>query len=100
MVKQYDWGTLGLRLALLIGIAALLSGCAYQTTVETADPPGFFSGLLHGLLSPYSLVAGLFSEIRVYAYPNSGWFYDFGFMTGLLPWAYSAMFRGMLSASQ
>ena len=85
---------------MMLAMGLLLSGCAYQPSLEASDPPGFFYGLLHGFLAPYALLAGLFSEIRVYAYPNSGWFYDFGFMLGLLPWAFSAMLRGEINANQ
>ena len=87
-----------LTLLLIAGSVLLLAGCAYQPASEVADPPGFFSGLLHGVTSPYSIVAGLFSEIRIYAYPNSGWFYDLGFLLGLVPWAFSAMSIGARSA--
>ena len=86
------------RTALLAGVGLLLAGCAYQPAVEAVDPPGFFSGLLHGVIAPYAVVVGLFSEVRVYAFPNSGWFYDFGFMLGLFPWAISAMSIGARSA--
>jgi len=34
--------------------------------------PGFFSGLLHGFLVLFSLVASLFTDVRIYAFPNSG----------------------------
>ena len=43
--------------------------------------------LLHGIVAPWALVGGFFLDIRVYAFPNSGWFYDLGFMLGLLPYA-------------
>lgn len=84
---------------MIVGFGLLLSGCAHQAVSGEIDPPGFFSGLLHGVISPYALVAGLFSEIRIYAYPNGGWLYDFGFMLGLLPWAFSAMSIGARSAA-
>lgn len=49
------------------------------------DPPGFFSGIWHGLLAPYSLVARWFMDDgAMYAVPNTGWFYDAGFLIGLL----------------
>jgi hypothetical protein len=37
---------------------------------------------MHGLISPFSLIGGLFSDIRIYAFPNNGGWYDFGFMVG------------------
>lgn len=46
--------------------------------------PGFFSGIWHGLLAPYSLIARwFFTDVGMYAIPNSGWFYDFGFLLGV-----------------
>ena len=49
------------------------------------DPPGFFSGIWHGLLAPYSLVARWFMDDgAMYAVPNTGWFYDAGFLIGMV----------------
>jgi hypothetical protein len=39
-------------------------------------------GLLHGFISPFALIGELFTNVRVYAYPNSGGWYDFGFVVG------------------
>lgn len=48
------------------------------------DPPGFFSGIWHGLLAPYSLIARWFiDDSAMYAVPNTGWFYDAGFLIGM-----------------
>lgn len=86
-------------LLVAIGLGLLLSGCAHQPPTDAASPPGFFYGLLHGAISPYALIVGLFGETRIYAFPNSGWFYDLGFMLGLLPWAFSAVSIGARSAA-
>lgn len=49
------------------------------------NPPGFFSGIWHGLLAPYSLVARWFMDDgAMYAVPNTGWFYDVGFLVGIV----------------
>ena len=48
-------------------------------------PAGFFAGVWHGLLAPYSLIARWFiSGVVMYAIPNTGWFYDFGFLAGIV----------------
>lgn len=48
------------------------------------NPPGFFSGIWHGLLAPWSLIARLFmDDVVMYAVPNTGWFYDTGFLIGV-----------------
>lgn len=45
---------------------------------------GLFSGIWHGLLAPYSLIARWFiNDVLMYAIPNTGWFYDFGFLVGV-----------------
>lgn len=60
----------------------LLSSCAYQPEPATADPPGFFSGLLHGFLIFFSFIGSIFSDVRIYAFPNTGGWYDFGYLLG------------------
>jgi hypothetical protein len=72
--------------------AALLfiTACATQPDPEQVNlyrsVPGFFTGIWHGFFSPLALLASLFSDtIRVYAFPNSGWWYDFGFLLGAGP---------------
>lgn len=61
-----------------------------QSNYSSYEEAGFFSGIWHGLIAPYSLlVRGLspFSytfDVGMYAYSNTGWFYDFGFLVGLL----------------
>ena len=32
--------------------------------------------ILHGAVAPFALVAGLFTDTRIYAFPNSGLWYD------------------------
>jgi len=53
-------------------------------TYSEYDSPGFFSGIWHGLLAPYSLIARWFMDDgAMYAVPNTGWFYDAGFLIGV-----------------
>src|SRR5688572_367864 len=65
-------------------LAFLLQGCATQPPPTVLDPPGFFSGLLHGFLILFSFVASLFTDYRIYAFPNSGGWYDFGYLLGAM----------------
>ena len=70
-------------MAIALGLAfALLAGCATQPPPSADDLPGFFSGLLHGGLILFSLVGSLFTDSRIYAFPNSGGWYDFGYVLG------------------
>lgn len=71
-----------------LGTAAIvMTGCfASQTHAPTlsAIVPGFWMGLWHGIIAPISFIVSLFSDhIRIYASPNSGRWYDFGFMIGI-----------------
>ncbi len=48
------------------------------------DTPGFWEGLWHGFIAPVTFIVSLFSDgVRIYAYPNAGRWYDFGFMLGI-----------------
>lgn len=62
--------------------ALILASCATQPYAGAYDPPGFFSGLLHGFLILFSFIGSLFTEYRIYAFPNSGGWYDFGYLLG------------------
>ncbi len=65
--------------------AGLLVACATQPTPTAYEPPGFMLGFVHALISPFALVAELFS-VRVYAFPNSGglrsWLHAWHLRTG------------------
>lgn len=68
---------------ILLAITALLCACATQPPPTALNPPGFWSGVLHGAIAPFALIASFFSDVRIYAFPNSGWWYDFGFIIGI-----------------
>ena len=68
----------------------LLAGCAAGTnpTVDIPDvdgkSAGFWSGLLHGIISPITFIISLFTDnVNLYEVHNSGNWYDFGFMFGI-----------------
>jgi len=64
----------------------LLSACATRP-MGTHNDPAFIRGIIDGLLAPISFVLSLFSDtIRMYAYPNIGRWYDFGFLLGISAW--------------
>ena len=77
----------GSRAVLLFGVALLLSGCASQIdagVVKDVSAPGFWWGLWHGFIFPWSFIGSLFNpDIAVYAVPNRGGWYDFGFFVGI-----------------
>ncbi len=65
-------------------LALVLQSCATQPPPAGSDPPGFLSGLLHGFLILFSFVASVFTDYRIYAFPNSGGWYDFGYLLGAM----------------
>jgi len=70
---------------LTVFVAGLVvSGCATQSITDVDNPPGFFHGLLHGFIILFSFIAGLFTDYRIYAFPNGGGWYDFGFLLGVM----------------
>lgn len=76
-----------MRFLMLAGLFALLgvslAACATQPAAAADGAPGFLMGLVHGIISPFSLIAEIFANVRVYAFPNSGGWYDFGFILGV-----------------
>jgi len=62
--------------------ALILTACAHQPEPIAYNPPGFFSGLWHGFIILFSLIGSIFTDVRIYSFPNSGGWYDFGFFLG------------------
>jgi hypothetical protein len=74
-----------MKKAIILALALALAGCAQQPMSETYDAPGFFTAIWHGLTVSFSLIGHIFDDsIRIYAFPNSGGWYDFGFLIGIL----------------
>ncbi|MGQ1787283.1 MULTISPECIES: hypothetical protein [unclassified Saccharicrinis] len=72
---------LGLLSLLLMLTSCLPGGGSYGPD----DHAGFFSGIWHGWIAPFSLILGLFNEsISVYETYNTGWWYDFGFYISII----------------
>ena len=67
-----------------------IGSCIHNACVATQDAhavvagaPGFWAGLWHGLIFPLAWIASLFlPQVAIYAVPNSGGWYDFGFLLG------------------
>ena len=75
------------RLAAIATAALLLSACAatQQATVVEAAAPGFWLGVWHGFIFPVAFLVSLFMpEVALYAVPNNGGWYDFGFFVGIV----------------
>jgi|TARA_B100000315_G_scaffold173552_1_gene161979 hypothetical protein len=76
-----------IRIGFVVGLGAFLVACATQPLPTASDLPGFLLGLWHGAIAPFAFVGGLFPEefpgVRMYAFPNDGSWYDFGFLIGI-----------------
>jgi hypothetical protein len=74
------------RQAAALGGLLLLAGCATQapSAVQPAAP-GFLLGLWHGFIFPVAWGLSLFLEdVSIYAVPNNGGWYDFGYFLGIV----------------
>ena len=69
-----------------LGALAALSACATQSAAAVAPAaPGFLLGLWHGFIFPVAWLLSLFMpEVAVYAVPNDGGWYDFGYFLGIV----------------
>lgn len=74
------------RISLLALFIIILTGCAKTIPIEEClevAPYGFFGGLWHGFIAPFSFIVSLFmDDFALYAVNNSGSWYDFGFVLG------------------
>ena len=80
------WGLL--KSVILIVLAGFLS-----TGIVTYLPgdyhfnekqAGLFSGILHGILAPLTLIGMIFTDLVMFEVRNNGWWYSFGFLFGIL----------------
>ena len=74
------------RVALIIAASLALSACVATVTQNTVQPeaPGFLLGVWHGFAFPVTFILSLFvNDIAIYAVPNNGHFYDFGYFVGI-----------------
>jgi hypothetical protein len=63
--------------------ALLLAACATQNAAAAA--PGFLLGVWHGFIFPIAWLLSLFMpDVSVYAVPNNGGWYDFGYFIGVV----------------
>ena len=72
-------------LMLLLVLSTALAGCGFAGArpASVTSTPGFFVGIWDGLIAPWTLLLRAFLDIRMYAVPNSGWWYDAGFLFGM-----------------
>jgi hypothetical protein len=76
-----------LLIILLVTMAACTAGpnLAGDTANQDGKPAGFWLGLWHGLIAPFTLVIFIFNHnVSAYETHNNGGWYIFGFIFGLL----------------
>lgn len=76
---------LGKAVTLLAPLA--LTACAATQASDAVAPaaPGFLLGLWHGFIFPVAWLVSLFSsKVAIYAVPNNGGWYDFGYFLGIV----------------
>ena len=85
------------RACIVLPLLALVTGCAaHYTNDAVPDPCGFFSGVWHGLIFLFALMANVISwacsligisfldSIQFIGRPNTGLWYYVGFAMGLM----------------
>jgi hypothetical protein len=72
----------------VIASVLALTACATQASsavAHTPATPGFLLGVWHGFIFPVAWVLSLFMpDVAIYAVPNTGGWYDFGFFVGVM----------------
>ena len=74
-----------LRTPLALAALMLLAACAHQVPGAVhPGAPGFWLGLFHGFIFPVAWILSLFlPDVAIYAVPNNGGWYDFGYFIGV-----------------
>ena len=70
----------------IVAAALTLAACAATQSPAGVAPqaPGFWLGLWHGFVLPVAWLVSLFTDkVALYAVPNSGGWYDFGYILGV-----------------
>ena len=76
-----------IRLSALFVAMLALAACAAHQASSAVQPqaPGFLLGVWHGFIFPLAWIASLFlSDVSIYAVPNNGGWYDFGYFIGIV----------------
>lgn len=75
-----------IKLLIFIPLLLMLTSCTAGDAQFTQDTPaGFWYGLWHGVISFISLIIHIFNEnVTVYEINNTGGWYDFGFLIGII----------------
>lgn len=80
-----NWKILALGVMLLL-LMVTLSGCVPGDGASSPDDPaGFFTGVWHGWIAPFTLIYSLFnSDAGIYEVFNKGFSYDLGYYMAII----------------
>ena len=72
--------------AIFAAAGLMLTGCVPGDGACTPEnKAGFFSGIWHGWIAPFSLIYSIFKKnISIYEVQNIGWWYDFGYYIAVI----------------
>lgn len=73
-----------LAFVFVLAIAFVFTGCATQSFQNIGNLPGFFKGFFHGFIILFSFILSLFTDYEIYAFPNAGGWYNFGYLLGVM----------------
>ena len=75
-----------MRRSALLFLCLALAGCgATQATAVDPAAPSILEGLWHGFIFPLAWIVSLFrGNVAIYAVPNDGGWYDFGYFLGIV----------------
>lgn len=66
----------------------MFASCANVVEIEECvehDPYGFWWGLMHGFITPFSFIISLFKDnVTIYAVNNNGIWYNLGYVLGVM----------------
>ena len=74
------------RVFVLTVMALTVAACVAKQSTSVVNPaaPGFLEGVWHGFIFPIAWIISLFTDqISVYAVPNNGGWYNFGYFIGI-----------------
>ena len=70
-------------LAIVASLALTACAATQDASAVQADTPGFLLGLWQGFIFPIAWMVSLFvHSVAIYAVPNNGGWYDFGYFLG------------------
>ena len=71
----------------VIAVLLTLAACTAVQASPAVQPgaPSFLHGVWHGFIFPVAFIISLFNpDVGIYAVPNNGTWYDFGYFVGIV----------------